>query len=129
MTDSLTLRRFVRALSARGGAPAVIAVAADGETAAASWSFADLADRTSRAAAALVRAGLRRGEAVAILGPNRPEWVAAALATLEAGGAVMPIDPQLDAASIARILDAGACRFAFATTAAAPRFAGRTVFL
>lgn len=126
MSDPATLRQFVREFPSRGGAPALVAA---GDASLETESFADLSARVERGAAALVRAGVGKGEAVAILAPNSPDWVAAALATLEAGAVVTPLDPQLDDGALARVLDAGRCRFAFTTAAAAARFPGLSVFL
>jgi len=124
MTEPQTIRTFVRALALRGDAPALLAVGEGGDGVA-TWSFSSLADRVSRAALGLVAAGLRPGDTVAILGPNRPEWVALALSALEAGGVVAPIDPQLPAESIERVLALVKCRFAGVSRALAPRVAGR----
>lgn len=55
------------------------------------------------ARAAQVRAGLRargvaKGERVALLGSNSPDWLACDLATLAEGAVLVPLDPRQDAA-------------------------------
>src|SRR5688572_8623052 len=114
MAAPRTIRDVVAGLASRGVAPAVIA---GGETV----TFADLASRVARGAAGLARAGVAPRESVAILAPNSPSWVAAALAVLEAGAVVTPIDAQIDDAALARVLAAGDCRTALTTAALAPR--------
>ncbi|MEO0105823.1 MAG: long-chain fatty acid--CoA ligase [candidate division WOR-3 bacterium] len=53
--------------------------------------YQELADKISRLAGALVDMGIKKGDKVAILSYNRPEWVIADLATLAIGGVVVPI--------------------------------------
>ncbi|MGI4791530.1 MAG: AMP-dependent synthetase/ligase [Janthinobacterium lividum] len=53
--------------------------------------------------------GIERGDRVALLSENRPEWVLADLAILAAGAVTVPIYPTLPAAQVAHILaDSGA---------------------
>jgi long-chain acyl-CoA synthetase len=55
-------------------------------------------------AAGLVALGLDKGDRVALLSENRPEWGLAYAAVLSAGGVVVPLDPQLSAAECGRLL-------------------------
>ncbi|HEY1953728.1 MAG TPA: long-chain fatty acid--CoA ligase [Gemmatimonadaceae bacterium] len=72
-------------------------------------SHREVADRVRHAARGLAALGVRRGERVAILSENRPEWAIADFACLTAGLTDVPIYPTLPAAQIAYILkDAGA---------------------
>src|SRR5207302_1163166 len=48
-----------------------------------------------RLAQGLGAAGLGRGDRVALLASNRPEWIVACLAAIQAGGVVVPLDVQL----------------------------------
>ena len=48
-----------------------------------------------RLARGLRHAGLARGDRAAIIADNGPEWIAAALAVIRAGGVVVPLDVQL----------------------------------
>src|SRR5438067_1668904 len=61
------------------------------------WSWSDAARDVRRAARALIAFGVQRGEAVAIVGPNRPEWMMADLGALAAGAVPAPIYPTLAA--------------------------------
>src|SRR5438105_9837540 len=72
-------------------------------------SHQEVADRVRYAARALSSLGIRRGDRVAILSENRPEWALADFACLTAGLTDVPIYPTLPADQIAYILkDSGA---------------------
>jgi long-chain acyl-CoA synthetase len=58
-------------------------------------SWAETAERALRVACGLVRAGLRPGETVALMAPNRPEWLYCDLGIMAAGGITVPIYPTL----------------------------------
>src|ERR1035437_168213 len=58
-------------------------------------SWAETAERALRVACGLVKAGLRPGETVALMSPNRPEWLYCALAIMAPGGITAPIYPTL----------------------------------
>jgi fatty-acyl-CoA synthase len=55
------------------------------------WSYAALRGRVDELAGALLAVGVTRGDRVAVLLPNRPEWVVAALAIAKIGGIVAAI--------------------------------------
>ncbi len=72
-------------------------------------SHSEVADRVRHAARGLSSLDVRRGDRVAILSENRPEWAIADFACLSAGLADVPIYPTLPADQIAYILkDSGA---------------------
>jgi long-chain acyl-CoA synthetase len=72
-------------------------------------SHSEVAVRVRHAARGLSSLGVRRGDRVAILSENRPEWAIADFACLTAGLTDVPIYPTLPAEQIAYILkDAGA---------------------
>jgi fatty-acyl-CoA synthase len=54
-------------------------------------TFAALRDRADRMARAFLAQGVNKGDRVAILLPNRPEWVIAAVAAAKAGAATVAI--------------------------------------
>ncbi len=60
-----------------------------------SWSYADLDSRANRWARALRAAGVANEARVAIQLERSPEWIAAALAIWKAGGAFVPLEPDL----------------------------------
>ena len=72
-------------------------------------SSLQLADRVRRVALGLQEIGVSRGDRVAILSENRPEWAIADYAWLTAGLTDVPIYPTLPAEQIPYILnDSGA---------------------
>ena len=71
-------------------------------------TFAELAGRVTALAARLRDAGVGRESAVALVIRRSPEWVTAMLATMAAGGAYVPIDPDHPADRIAYVLEAAA---------------------
>jgi long-chain acyl-CoA synthetase len=76
-----------------------------------SWSQYALAVR--RVAAALVAAGLRRGDRVAILGQNRPEWLYCHLGTMAAGGVTCGVYPSSSPEQIQYLLEHSGARVLF----------------
>src|SRR2546430_6243420 len=72
-------------------------------------SHKEVAERVRHAARGLSSLGVHRGDRVAILSENRPEWAIADFACLTAGMTDVPIYPTLPADQIAYILkDSGA---------------------
>jgi long-chain acyl-CoA synthetase len=72
-------------------------------------SHNEVADRVRHAARGLSSLGVRRGDRVAILSENRPEWAVADFACLTIGLTDVPIYPTLPADQIAYMLkDSGA---------------------
>jgi long-chain acyl-CoA synthetase len=72
-------------------------------------SHSEVADRVRRAARGLTSLGVRRGDRVAILSENRPEWAIADFACLTVGLTDVPIYPTLPADQISYMLkDSGA---------------------
>ena len=72
-------------------------------------TYRDLAARVRQVALGLRALGIEKGDRVAILSENRPEWAILDLATLAAGAVSVPVYPTLPASQIAHILsDSGA---------------------
>jgi long-chain acyl-CoA synthetase len=81
-------------------------------------THAELLTRVTRFALALRRLGVRRGDRVAILSENRPEWAIADYACLCLGVTDVPIYPTLPANQIRYILaDSGAVAICCSTQA------------
>lgn len=92
-----------------------------------SLSSAELAERAERAARRLIALGVEPGDAVGVLGPNRPEWLVWAYGSWIAGAAVVPIQipirirqPEAFAERLQALVEAAGCRL----TMADPRLAG-----
>lgn len=86
-----------------------------------SWSFAELGEVSGRVAAALVRRGIGHGDGVALVGPNSPRWIAGFWGVVAIGAVAVPLDAQNDDRELARMIEVGRCRLAFAASAIAER--------
>lgn len=109
-----TLQQRIRRLAGHGDKPALVVFRKErSET----LPFAELARTVERLGAGLAAAGLRPGEAVALLGPNGPNWVAACLALIRAGLVPVPIDAQMGDDDLRHVLKDSAARRIFTTAA------------
>ena len=87
-------------------------------------SHASLLERVRHTSLALQELGLARGERIAILSENRPEWAIADYACLTAGMADVPIYPTLPAEQMVHILnDSGAVAMFVSSTEQAEKIA------
>lgn len=68
-------------------------------------SYRALEERVNRCANALLALGVQRGDRVALLLPNVPQFVIAFFGTLRAAGVVVPVDPRLPDEEVGRILE------------------------
>jgi len=68
-------------------------------------AYRELEQRVRDFSRGLVALGLQKGDRVAILSENCPEWVVSDLATLAAGGVDVPIFPTLPSGQVAYILN------------------------
>jgi fatty-acyl-CoA synthase len=99
-------------------------------------SCEELAERAFRQARRLMARGVEPGDAVGVLGPNRPEWVVSAFATWIAGAVLVPVqiplrirDPDAFRERLRSLVVAGGCRLVFTDPALAellPEGAGVT---
>jgi fatty-acyl-CoA synthase len=72
-------------------------------------TYADLAERIDRLASALASRGIGRGDRVAYLGPNAPEFLESLFAVTSLGAIFVPLNTRLAAGEIAYALeDSGA---------------------
>ncbi|MES2464360.1 MAG: long-chain fatty acid--CoA ligase [Armatimonadota bacterium] len=67
-------------------------------------TYRELADSVEKIASGLAQLGIQKGDRVALLSENRPEWAITDLAVLSLGGIVVPIYPTLPAQQIAYIV-------------------------
>lgn len=99
-----TIPHLAQAAAARwGDAPALIE---EGEI----WSFNQLWRECRGAASAFIAAGIGAGDRVAIWAPNCREWVVAAIGTMTAGAAVVPLNTRLKAREAGDILSRTSAR-------------------
>ena len=82
----------------------------DGELA---LDFAALDAARRRVARAMLGAGLRHGDRVAIWAPNRHEWVLAAIGAQSIGAILVPLNTRLKGAEAAYILNRSGARLLF----------------
>src|SRR5215216_7462048 len=113
MSELHTLRSLVDALSEHGDQPAVLALHKESIE---RWSYAELADHVRLLARGLSETGVEHGNHVALLAANRPEWIAACLAVIRAGGVVVPLDVQLGDEELSYALADSGAEFIFTTT-------------
>jgi hypothetical protein len=76
-----------------------------------SWTYETLNENANRVAHALLDAGLRREDVVAVVADRTLEWAAAILGIFKAGGVYMPIDPGYPPERVRTLLDQSACRY------------------
>lgn len=78
-----------------------------------SVTYRQLASAVELAAGRLRAFGLRKGDAVGILSPNRPQWIVADLAALSLGGVVVPVYHTLPADQLRYIIKDSGMRMLF----------------
>ncbi|MDX5895364.1 AMP-binding protein [Rubrobacter radiotolerans] len=115
-----TLASLVDSLHRRRRRTAVLAF---GEGGAERWTYAQLAKEADRVARGLGALGVGRGDHVAMLADPGPAWISAALAVLRAGASVVPLDTQLDDATLLHVLRDSDARLAFTDSGGAERLA------
>lgn len=94
------------AAEARGDRPAVV----DGATGR-TLGYRELADGVRRVAGGLAAAGLGRGDVLAVMAPNSPEWLLGCYAAMTAGGAVTGVNPLYTPREVAAQLAGTGARF------------------
>ncbi len=95
---------LIRTAAARPDHPALV----DGRG---TLSYGALRTRAHALAAALVKAGMRKGDRVGIWLPNCNEWVVACSAVQMAGGVVIPLNTRYKATEVGHALNRAEVRF------------------
>jgi long-chain acyl-CoA synthetase len=108
-----TLHDLIDRLAVFGERPALIAFTGQERQ---EWSYACLLRTVHGLARGLRAAGLEPGQTVALWAPDRPEWIAAALAAIRAGGLVAPLDAQFADDALAHALRDSDARVVFTTS-------------
>lgn len=75
------------------------------------WTYSRLLAAVDRVAGVLLAAGLADEDIVAVSCPRSPEWIAAILGVLRAGGAFLPVEPGTPPERVGHLLRRSACRF------------------
>jgi acyl-CoA synthetase (AMP-forming)/AMP-acid ligase II len=109
------LTAFLLAAAARRAEHPAVVDAATGR----SLSYGEFAHQIDRAAAGFAAQGLAKGDVVAILSPNSPEWLVACHGAIAAGGVVSGLNPLWSADEIAAQIHDSAARFLVTTGALA----------
>ena len=76
-------------------------------------TYGALWELSERIAAGMIKSGFNSGDHAALLAPSSPQWVAAYLGILKAGGVVVPIDKELKSAELRHILTDCDARYLF----------------
>ena len=100
-------RAFAESVRRHAGRTAV--VAESGER----WSYAQLDARRIEAARALLAAGVRRGDRIAIWAQNCEHWIVAGLAVHSVGAALVPINTRMRGEEAAYVLQKSGARLLF----------------
>jgi amino acid adenylation domain-containing protein len=98
LPDTVFTRLFEQRVRANPALPAVTGTDA-------SWDYRTLNAAANRVAAALLAHGLRAEDVVAVVLDRTPQWAAAVLGVLKAGGAYLPVRPDFPAKRVATQLD------------------------
>lgn len=77
-------------------------------------TYGDLADEVERTARALLAVGVQRGDRVALLARNLPEWPVVQLATAVVGGVLVSVNPSLAEEEIEFVLEHSGARLLIA---------------
>lgn len=113
-----TLSALAAGLAQGGDRPAIIAFRHDARI---TWSYAELARRVEARAAALLAAGLIKGDVLALVAENQPDWIVTALAGLRSGIVVAPVDAEQDDGTLEHILRDSGAKLVAVSTATADR--------
>jgi long-chain acyl-CoA synthetase len=92
--------------------PAVIAFTKESSE---PWTYEAIADRARGLATGLTEAGVGKGEPVSLCAENSPQWIAACLGVVAAGGVAVPLDVQLTDDALGHALSDSGARYVFAS--------------
>jgi len=80
-----------------------------------SLSYLELGNRTIDVSSTLIKLGIQKGDRVAIISENRPEWGIAFFGIISAGAIVVPLDVRLKEKELSYILDDCGAEYVFAS--------------
>ena len=70
-----------------------------------SWTYGQVENAARGFSAELVERGVRPGDRVVLLAPNKPEWLVALFGIVGAGAVLVPVNPALTSSEIAFIVE------------------------
>ena len=114
-----SLQTLIDQLCVGGEAPAVTTFNAERPE---NWSRRDLGHIVRRFAAGLAQRDGGEQQRIGLLGPNRPEWIAAFLGIVRSGAVAMPLAEQLTDHELGRLLAHSGCQRMVTTAKRAKRF-------
>ncbi len=85
------------------------------------YAYRDLVRGVASAARSLAERGIGRGDRVALLAENRPEWIFAYLSTIALGAVIVPLDAQLTEQEVALLLSNSGAKAVFVSAACKPK--------
>ncbi len=85
------------------------------------YTYRDLMACIASAARSLSQKGIAKGDRVALLSENRPEWIFAYLSTISLGAVIVPLDAQLTEKEVALLLANSGAKVAFVSAACIPK--------
>lgn len=113
---NITIKDVLEAINRRYGGKAALRIKEDGGKFR-EVSFVKLGRRVVSISSALINLGVSKGDRVAILSENRPEWVEAFFGIISCGGIVLPVDAKLTSNEIQFILNDSKARCVFVSAA------------
>jgi long-chain acyl-CoA synthetase len=105
--DKLTINKMLQNTIQQHAAKIALSYKVNGQYQ--GMSYADLGNQVRDFSLGLIQLGVKKGDRVALLSENRPEWAITDLAALAAGGVTVPMFSTLTSAQVEYIVkDAGA---------------------
>jgi fatty-acyl-CoA synthase len=102
-----------RAVDTTPDREALVFIPGDGQ-ATVRWTYRELDRLVDRTARALLNSGVRRGDAIGVYGPNRPEFVILQFACSQIGATAVPVNPLYKADDLVYVLGRAKIRICFA---------------
>ncbi len=81
------------------------------------YTYRDLIRSLASVARSVAEQGVGKGDRIALLSENRPEWVIAYLSTVALGAVIVPLDAQLTEKEVALLLESSGAKTVFVSAA------------
>ena len=89
------------------------------------YSYRDVLKQVNSVASSLVRRGIEKGDRVAILSENRPEWMIAYLAVVACRAVIVPLDAQLGEKEVSLLLSSSEAKAIFVSASCRRKLPGK----